>query len=208
MYLIGLTGGIGSGKSTVAARMVERGARLIDADAIAREVVEPGQPAYDDIVAAFGPAVVGPDGALDRAALGRIVFADDDRRALLNRLTHPRVGEEIAARLAEIATSEPSSASACAGLVVIDVPLLVETGQDRGYQAVVVVATHPDTQVARLVAGRGMDAADARARIAAQATLEEKLARATHVIWNEGSLDELRRRTDEVVDELIGSAQA
>lgn len=198
MYLIGLTGGIGSGKSTVAARMVERGARLIDADAIAREVVQPGRPAYDDIVAAFGPEVVGADGALDRAALGRIVFADEDRRSVLNRLTHPRVGEEIAARLAELAAFD--------GLVLVDVPLLVETGQDRGYQAVVVVATQPDTQVARLVADRGMDEPDARARIAAQATLDEKLARATHVIWNEGTLDDLRRRTDEVVDELLTAA--
>jgi len=198
VYLIGLTGGIGSGKSTVTARMVERGARLIDADAIAREVVQPGRPAYDDIVAAFGPEVVGADGALDRAALGRIVFADEDRRSVLNRLTHPRVGEEIAARLAELAAFD--------GLVLIDVPLLVETGQDRGYQAVVVVAAQPDTQVARLVADRGMDETDARARIAAQATLDKKLARATHVIWNEGTLDELRRRTDEVIDELTAAA--
>ena len=199
MYLIGLTGGIGSGKSTVAARMVERGARLIDADAVAREVVAPGRPAYDDIVAAFGSGVVGADGALDRAALGRIVFADDDRRALLNRITHPRVGEQIAARLAQLAAFD--------GLVVVDVPLLVETGQDRGYRAVVVVATHPGTQVARLVGDRGMDESDARARIAAQASLAEKLARATHVIWNEGTLEELRRRTDEVVDELLDAAR-
>jgi len=198
MYLIGLTGGIGSGKSTVAARMVERGARLIDADAVAREVVQPGRPAYSDIVAAFGAEVVGADGALDRTALGRIVFADDQQRALLNRFTHPRVGEEIAARLAAL--------SEFPGLVIVDVPLLVEAGQDRGYRAVVVVATQPETQVARLVADRGMDESDARARIAAQATLDKKLARATHVIWNEGTLDELRRRTDEVIDELTAAA--
>lgn len=198
MYLVGLTGGIGSGKSTVAARLVERGARLIDADAVAREVVEPGRPAFADIVAHFGQEVVAADGGLDRAALGRVVFADQDKRALLNRLTHPRVTEEIAARLARLAGFP--------GVVVVDVPLLVEAGIDRGYAAVVVVATQPGTQLERLVAQRGMEEGDARARIAAQAPLADKLARATHVIWNEGTLEELRARTDEVFDELTALA--
>lgn len=198
MLLVGLTGGIGSGKSTVAGRMAELGAVVIDADVVAREVVEPGRPAYDDIVAHFGPGVVAADGTLDRPALAAVVFADAQQLAVLNRLTHPRVSEEIAARLAAVA--EPDA------LVVIDVALLIEGGQERGYQAVVVVATDPGIQLVRLVRLRGMPEAEARARIAAQAPLAAKLARATHVIWNEGTLAQLLARTDEVVAELRAMA--
>lgn len=200
MLLVGLTGGIGAGKSTVAARLVERGAVLIDADVIAREVVAAGTSGLAAVVDRFGPDVLLPDGSLDRPALARIVFADAEARAALNAITHPLVAEEIASRLAALADFP--------GVVVVDVPLLVEAQVDRGYQAVVVVAARPAVQLERLTRDRGMDEAEARARIAAQASLEERLARATHVIWNEGSLEDLRARTDEVADDLLARAAA
>lgn len=200
MYVVGLTGGIASGKSTVAARFVERGARLLDADAIAREVVLPGTAGLRDIVEHFGAHVLDERGFLDRPELGRIVFADPARLALLNSLTHPRVDEEMRARMRALEHFD--------GLVVLDVPLLVEAGVERGYRAVVVVAAHPATQLRRLVELRGMDPEEARRRVAAQAPLEDKLARATHVIWNEGTVEELRARTDEVVDELQAAARS
>jgi len=200
VLLVGLTGGIGAGKSTVAARLVERGAVLIDADVIAREVVAAGTSGLAAVVDRFGPDVLLPDGSLDRPALARIVFADAEARAALNAITHPLVAEEIASRLAALADFP--------GVVVVDVPLLVEAQVDRGYQAVVVVAARPAVQLERLTRDRGMDEAEARARIAAQASLEERLARATHVIWNEGSLEDLRARTDEVADDLLARAAA
>lgn len=200
MLLVGLTGGIASGKSTVAARLVERGAVLIDADAIAREVVAPGTSGLAAVVDRFGPDVLLADGSLDRPALGRIVFADPEARANLNAITHPRVAEQIASRL--------SALSAFPGVVVVDVPLLVEAKVDRGYQAIIVVAAQPEVQLQRLMRDRGMQEADARARITAQASLEERLARATHVIWNEGTLEDLQARTDEVADDLLARAAA
>jgi dephospho-CoA kinase len=200
VLLVGLTGGIAAGKSTVAARLVQRGVMLIDADAIAREVVEPGTSGFAAIVERFGSDILLPDGSIDRPALGRVVFADPEDRADLNAITHPRVAEEIASRLAALADFP--------GVVVVDVPLLVEAQVDRGYQAIVVVAARPAVQLQRLIRERGMPEADARARIAAQASLEERLARATHVIWNEGTLEELHVRTDEVADELLARAAA
>jgi dephospho-CoA kinase len=194
MYLVGLTGGIASGKSTVAARMVEHGAELIDADGIAREVVLPDTPTWHKIVEHFGADVLGPDGFIDRPRLGAIVFGDEAKRALLNQLTHPPVVERIAEQLELLAAFD--------GVVLLDVPLLVEAEVDRGYESIVVVATQPETQLRRLVELRGMAEAEARRRIAAQAPLEAKLARATHVIWNEDGLDELRARTDEVAAKL------
>jgi dephospho-CoA kinase len=200
VYLVGLTGGIASGKSTVAARLAEHGIELIDADAIAREVVVPDKPAWRKIVEHFGPQVLGRDGFIDRATLGRIVFADPAKRKLLNQLTHPPVVEEIASQLELLQAFD--------GVVVVDVPLLVEAGVDRGYQAIIVVASKPETQLRRLVQLRGMPEADARDRIAAQASLDEKLAVATHVIWNEGTLEGLRERVDEVAAELTALARA
>ena len=198
MLLVGLTGGIGSGKSTVAARLVEHGAELIDADQIAREVVEPGKPAYRKIVDHFGPGILDAEGFIDRPALGALVFVDEQKRALLNELTHPRVIEEIASRMELLQAFD--------GVVVIDVPLLVESGVNRGYEAVVVVAAKPDTQLRRLVELRGMKPEDAQARIDAQAPLEEKLAVATHVIWNEGTIAELHAAVDEVAKDLVRRA--
>lgn len=200
MYLVGLTGGIAAGKSTVAARLVEHGAELIDADAIAREVVLPDTPTWHKLVEHFGTGVLGSDGFVDRAALGRIVFADPARRALLNQLTHPPVVARIAEQLELLQAFD--------GVVVVDVPLLVEAGVDRGYRSVVVVAATPETQLRRLVELRGMAEDDARARIAAQAPLADKLAVATHVIWNEGTPGELRDRVDEVAAELQELARA
>lgn len=200
MFLVGLTGGIASGKSTVAGRLVEHGMELIDADAIAREQLRPDTVVWQQVVEHFGAEILDADGFIDRAALGRIVFADPARRTLLNELTHPRVVAEIADRLELLHAFD--------GAVVVDVPLLVEAGVDRGYEAVVVVATHPETQLRRLVTTRGMTEDDARARIAAQAPLEAKLARATHVVWNEGTLEELLAGADETASKLTGLARA
>jgi len=198
VLLVGLTGGIASGKSTVAARLVEHGMELVDADAIARAQLRPDSAVWHRVVEHFGAGVLDAEGAVDRAALGRIVFADPARRAELNELTHPPVVAEIAARVAALRAFD--------GVVVVDVPLLVEAGVDRGYEAIVVVATRPGTQLDRMVGLRGMSARDAEARIAAQAPIEAKLARATHVVWNEGTLAELHDRTDEVAAELLARA--
>jgi dephospho-CoA kinase len=200
VYLIGLTGGIASGKTAVAHRFVEHGMELVDADEVAREVVLPGTPAWHEIVEHFGRAVLDEDGFVDRPKLGRIVFAEPSKRALLNEITHPRVTKEIADRLELLAPLDIP--------VVLDVPLLVEAGVDRGYEAVVVVACSPEVQLERLVTLRGMSEEDARARIAAQAPLEDKLAIASHVIWNEGTLAELRAETDRVAAELSARAAA
>lgn len=200
MYLVGLTGGIGSGKSTAAERLVEHGFELIDADQIAREVVEPGKPAYRKIVDHFGTEVLDEDGFIDRTALGAVIFGDEKKRALLNELTHPPIVSSIANQLEVLQAFD--------GVVVIDVPLLVESSADRGYEAVVVVAAKPATQLQRLVELRGMDPGEAQARIDAQSPLEEKLAIATHVIWNEGTVAELRTAVDEVAEDLIARARA
>jgi dephospho-CoA kinase len=200
VYLVGLTGGIASGKSAVGHRFVERGMELIDADDIAREVVLPGMDAWREIIEHFGLKVLDEDGFVDRPKLGKIVFADADKRVLLNEITHPRIIKEIADRLEILAAVDVP--------VILDVPLLVETGVQRGYDAVVVVASHPETQLRRLVELRDMTEDDARARINAQAPLEDKLAVGTHVIWNEGTLDDLRAETDKVADDLLAAAAA
>lgn len=199
MYLVGLTGGIGSGKSTAAARFVEHGAELIDADQIAREVVEPGKPAYNKLVQHFGRVILDADGFIDRPALGEVVFGDAGKRAVLNELTHPPVIAAIAEQLELLQAFD--------GVVIIDVPLLVESGVSRNYEAIVVIATKPDTQLQRLVELRGMPPEQAQARINAQAPLESKLEVATHVIWNEGSLDELYTIVDEVAEDLSRRAR-
>lgn len=200
MFVVGLTGGIAAGKSTVALRLVEHGAELIDADLIAREVVLPGTPTWQRILEHFGEEVVTDDGFLDRDRLGQIVFEDPGKRRLLNELTHPPILREIADRLEALADR--------GGMVVVDIALLVEMHTQLEFDAVVVVATPEERQEERLVEERGMGVEQARQRIAAQAPLEEKLAVATHVISNEGSLRELRARTDEVAKELTALAEA
>ena len=176
MLRIGLTGGIGSGKSTVAALLAERGARIVDADRIAREVVEPGTPGLAAVVAEFGDGVLTSEGALDRPALAGVVFGDPAARARLDAVVHPLVR----ARAAELVAAVPPDA-----VVVQDVPLLVETGQAGSYDLVLVVQTDEPIRVARLV-DRGLSAVDARARIASQATDEQRRAVADVVLHNDG----------------------
>lgn len=179
---MGLTGGIGSGKSTVSALLARRGAVVVDADAIVREVQAPGTPVLAAIVERFGPGVLGADGALDRQALADVVFTDDAALADLNALVHPAVGAEIARRLEEAAGTD--------AVVVLDVPLLVESGRDD-MAALLVVDVDPEVAVRRVVDQRGMREDDVRARIARQASREDRLARATIVIDNGGTRDEL-----------------
>jgi dephospho-CoA kinase len=186
MLRMGLTGGIGSGKSTVAGLLAARGARVVDADRIAREVVEPGTPGLAAVVEAFGPQVLTPEGALDRPALAAIVFADPAARARLDGIVHPLVR----ARAAELVAAAPPDA-----VVVQDVPLLVETGQAGAYDLVLVVEGDLETRVRRLVQ-RGLGAEDARARIAAQATDEQRRAVADVVLDNSGTREELEAQVE------------
>lgn len=183
MIRVGLTGGVASGKSTVSALLDELGAIIIDADQLAREVVAPGSSGLDEIVAAFGADILTPAGELDRPAMGSIVFADPERRKVLEAIIHPRVRS----RAADIEQAAEADA-----VVVHDIPLLVETGQADRFDAVVVVDVPEQTQIRRMVEVRGMSEEDARARINAQATREQRLAAATEVIDNDGTLEELR----------------
>ena len=192
---VGLTGGIGSGKSTVAAWLAAHGAMIIDADQVAREVVAPGTPGFDKVVAVFGDAVVTPDGALDRQALAAIVFGDIVHRTQLNAIVHPLVGE----RVAELSAAAPPDA-----IVVYDVPLLVENNMASGFDKVVVVEAPGDLRIARLVE-RGMPEADAHERMRAQATDEQRRAVADEVIVNDGTQEDLAERVDAAWARLIGS---
>ena len=186
---IGLTGGIASGKSTVAALLEARGALLVDADVLAREVVEPGTPGLAAVTARFGPEVLGPDGRLDRPALGRLVFADERARRDLEAIVHPAVR----ARAAEV------EAGAAPGQVVVHViPLLVETGQADAFDPVVVVDVDPAVQRTRLLARGGLTPQEADDRIAAQASREARLAAADVVIDNNGTRADLERHVDDL----------
>jgi dephospho-CoA kinase len=187
VLLVGLTGGIGSGKSTVSAMLAERGAVVIDADVIAREIVEPGEPAYDKVVERFGTGVVAADGTLDRPALAAIVFNDRDALKDLEAITHPAVGARMSERMAAEAETDH--------VVILDVPLLVEKGTYTT-AGTVVVDVDPEIAVRRLVEQRGMQEDDVRRRMAAQVGREERLARADFVVRNDGSLDALRSEID------------
>lgn len=190
---VGLTGGIGSGKSTVAALLAGRGAVVIDADAIAREVVAPGTPGLADVVEEFGREVLTAQGELDRPRMGALVFADAEARRRLEAIVHPLVLDRIVAI---------EAAAAAGDVVVQDIPLLVEGGRVDTFDAVVVVDVPTEVQVQRLVRDRGMSDAEAQARLDAQATREERLAVATYVVDNSGSVEELQARVDEVWAEL------
>jgi dephospho-CoA kinase len=194
MLMVGLTGGIGAGKSAVSARLAELGAVVVDADRIAREVVAPGTDGLREVVAEFGTEVLEPSGALDRAALGRQVFGDDPARRRLEAIIHPRVR----ARTTELVAAAPADA-----IVVNDVPLLVETGLAAAYDVVVVVLAQEEMRVARLVTGRGMTRAEAMARIAAQATDDQRREVADVVIDNDGTLADLRDRVDRVWRDVL-----
>jgi dephospho-CoA kinase len=190
---VGLTGGIGSGKSEVSRRLAALGAVVIDADAIAREVVQPGSDGLAEVVEAFGPEILRPDGSVDRARLGDIVFASPERRAALNAIVHPRVG----ARMAEL-----ESAAGPGAIVVHDVPLIAENNLASRYDLVVVVDTPPAVQARRLVRRRGLTREQAQARMTAQASRKQRLAIADIVVDNSGSLSELDRQVGDLWSEL------
>jgi dephospho-CoA kinase len=193
---IGLTGGVASGKSTVSAILRELGAVVIDADALARDVVEKGTPGLAAVVEEFGPALLTADGDLDRAAMGELVFNDMDARRRLEAIVHPLVFERIVA----LEAAAPPGA-----LVVHDIPLLAESGRADTFDAVIVVDAPEGVQVERMVRDRGWTEADARARIAAQASPEARRAIATHLIENTGTLAELRRQVERIYAEIRGS---
>ena len=194
MILVGLTGGIGSGKSTVSSLLAGHGAVVIDADAITRQLQEPGQPVLAAIVARFGSAVLDGNGRLDRPGLAAIVFNDPEALKALNEIVHPAVGAETARRIAAEHDTDH--------VVVLDVPLLVETGR-RGLAAVIVVDVPTDVAVERLVAQRGMSEPDARARVAVQASRADRLAKADIVIDNSGDRDALAPRVAEVWEQIL-----
>jgi dephospho-CoA kinase len=193
VLLVGLTGGIGSGKTTVARMLSTRGAVVIDADGLARDAVEVGTPGYDAVVRRFGDRVVGPDASLDRAMLAEIVFADAGARAELEAIVHPAVRLAIAESIAGHHDTDD--------VVVVDSPLLIETGEHETFPVVIVVTASEDTRIARLVA-RGMDERDARARMAAQMPLEDKVAHAHVVLDNDGDELALERQVERLWADL------
>lgn len=193
---IGLTGGIAAGKSVVSRTLEQLGAGIVDADKLAREVVQPGSEGLREIVREFGAGVLDADGALDRQKLGAIVFGDEAARRKLQAITHPRIGQLSAQRLAAHKAGE-------ATYVIYDAPLLVEVGAHRGLDALIVVAAAEPTQIARLRARDGLSEDEARKRIAAQLPLARKLEVADFVIDNDGSLAELEQRTRAVHRQLL-----
>lgn len=203
MFLVGLTGGIGSGKSTIARRLAEHGAVHIDADQLAREAVEPGTPALSAIREHFGDAVLTPDGALNRAALGAIVFADAQALATLNGIVHPAVRDLTTKRIADATAHDPGA------VIVYDVPLLAESNLPHAFDLIVVAHAPAETRRDRLVSLRGMTRTEAESRIAAQASDEERLALAGVVIDTGSTLAETLRQADDLwadVSARAGSA--
>jgi dephospho-CoA kinase len=198
MLMVGLTGGIGAGKSTVAARLAERGALVIDADAIAREVVEPGMPALAKLVERFGPEILRPDGSLDRPKLAELAFVDDETRKELEAITHPAIGELF---LARVAAAPPGS------VVIHDVPLLVESKRGFEYAAVIVVEAPLGVRLDRLEA-RGVPRDDARRRIELQASDEDRRKVATWIVDNSGDLDAIDRQIADIWTDLEHRAAA
>lgn len=190
MRVLGLTGGIGSGKSMVARLFAQLGAVVIDADQLAREVVEPGQPALQEIAATFGPDMILPDGRLDRPRLGGIIFADPGKRARLDAITHPR----IRTRMDELIKLRRSGT----GVLIVDIPLLYENQRTDSVEKVIVVWVDPQTQLARIRQRDGLSDEAARQRITAQMPLDAKRARADHVIDNRGSRDETLRQVEAI----------
>ena len=190
MLVVGLTGGIGSGKSTVSALLAAKGAVVVDADAVTRELQQPGTPVFAAMVERFGPGIVAGDGTLDRAAVADIVFTDPQALRDLNDIVHPAVGAGIAERMAALAGTDE--------VVILDVPLMVESTRGYPVAGLIVVDVDPEVAVQRLVASRGMREDDVRARMARQATREERRARADRVVDNSGDLDDLARHVDDL----------
>lgn len=198
MKVLGLTGGIGSGKSMVARMFAQLGADVVDADQLAREVVEPGQPALEEIAAAFGEDILLPDGRLNRSKLAGIIFADVGARARLNAITHPRIRERMDA---EIAARRSGS-----GVLIVDIPLLYENARRATVEAVIVVWVDAETQLRRLQERDGLTLEQARQRIAAQMPLDEKRARADLVIDNSGSRANTRRQVEAIYGRYVPTA--
>jgi dephospho-CoA kinase len=198
MKVLGLTGGIGSGKSMVASMFAQLGADVIDADRLARDVVEPGQPALQEIASTFGRDILLPDGRLDRGKLGRIIFADPVARGTLNAITHPRIRERMDA---EIAARQSGP-----GVLIVDIPLLFENERTDRVETVIVVWVDTETQLRRLVERDELSEHDARQRIAAQIPLDEKRARADVVIDNSGSRENTRRQVDAIYRRYASAA--
>lgn len=188
--IIGLTGGIASGKSTVGRMLTERGAKLVDADEVAREIVRPGEPALEAIASLFGQAVLHPDGTLNRQALGDIVFRDKEQLSRLESITHPAIRKRMQARIHSYESQSPS------GLTVADVPLLYETKQEALYEGIMVVYVPAELQLERLMARSGMPREEASRRISLQMDMEEKRERADWLIDNSGTLEETDRQVD------------
>jgi dephospho-CoA kinase len=204
--MIGLTGGIGSGKSTVASLLAERGAHVIDADRVAHEVYAPGTEGFDRIVERFGEDVIGEDGAIDRAALGAIVFRDQAALADLNGIVHPLVRGEVAARIAEIVSGDPEA------VIVLEAALMTETGWTGGAGRLWAVIAHPDIVAHRLVTMREMEPEEVQRRMAAQATNDARRRSATRVLVNNGSLLDLEAEVQaawaDLQDEIAREADA
>ena len=196
---VGLTGGVASGKSTVAAILAELGATVIDADALAREVVAKGTPGLTRVVQEFGEDLLTPEGDLDRPAMGRLVFGDEQARKRLESIVHPLVFERIVA----LEDEAPDD-----GVVVHDIPLLAENGRADDFDAVIVVDAPPDVQLERMLGDRGWTREDAESRMRAQASREQRLALATYVVDNTGTHEDLRRRVAEVFAEVVSAGDS
>ena len=204
MYLVAVTGGIGSGKSTVAARLAHHGAEVIDLDEVAREIVQPGEPALEEIAVRFGQDLLLDDGSLDRGALARRAFVDDDSRRDLDRITHPRVASRIAERLTVLAGEDHHDPSR---IIVVDHPLLIETGQAGRFDTVIAVLADEEVRLRRLVEQRGLDPEDVRARMRQQVDDQARRAAADHVLVNEGDLDVLNAEVDRLQAHLAAKAR-
>lgn len=199
MLRVGLTGGIACGKSAVSDELRSLGVPVIDADQLARRVVEPGNPALEEIRSRFGDGVLTAEGHLDRVELGKVVFGDPRARTALEAITHPRIALEAARALARLTAAGESVA-------VYEVPLLFETGLERSFDLVVVVAASPAEQIHRLAEREGLDEREARSRLDAQMSTEDKVERADEVIWNDGTLEELRRAVRTLHAKLVALA--
>lgn len=200
MQLIGLTGGIATGKSTVSAMLKKAGAIVVDADRIARDVVKKGLPAYREIVAQFGTEVLLPDGEINRNMLGDIIFNDHQKKQLLNSIVHPYVNEEVNRQIIQIQKTHPNA------VIVLDIPLLIEAGMYDDLSEIIVVYTPQDIQIQRLMQRDRISEADALARVQSQMSIEEKKQQATLVIDNSGTIENTRRLTLDIFKRLKDSA--